>query len=102
MIMSDSLNTRVIIVRKKKLWKGLARTVSIYRRQGRVWQRGSRTRVDSPGARAAKYRRRANRQPGWDKRAGMREGGLVERAWWNGGDCGVKDGGLALECGAGS
>lgn len=57
-----------------------------------VWRNASRTRVDSPGARAAKYRGWANRQPAWDKRAqgDCADGRLVAvfGAVW------------ALECGA--
>ena len=68
MIMSDSVDSRVIIVLKDvKDWT--AGSQHIMSKGGSARRNASRTRVDSPVARAAMYRDWANRQPGWDKQA---------------------------------
>ena len=81
MIISVWEEVLVIIAKRCEELRG--RRVSIYRPKGLVWRNASRTRVDSPGARAAKYRGWANRQPAWDKQAqgDCADGRACRRVW---------------------
>jgi hypothetical protein len=81
MIISVWEEVLVIIAERCEELRG--RRVSIYRPKGLVWRNASRTRVDSPGARAAKYRGWANRRPAWDKQAqgDCADGKACRRVW---------------------